>query len=579
VATRASSRSPYALGARQAEVRRVAALARGAAAEQARPVAEDRHAHVGLGGAGDRLLEARGVRVGHVTALRERHLGVGEFGAQGVQDRRDLDAGRHPGVVGEDVGREGVAAQHGQGVGRPGPDDRDPGVGGQRQQAVGVVQQDHRLLGQAAGQDAVARRVEVDPGGRLGGPVLVQQAQFALLEQDVAGRPVDELLGDLARADRLQQRRAVAADGGEFDVDAGGEGRVGRLGGGARDPVEGLEESDAEVVGHDRAGEAPLLAQETGQQPGVRGGRDTVRLGVGGHHRAGAALAQGHLEGREGDVGELADAGPDRCEVAGTGRGGVPGEVLERGDDTGRLQAPHIRGADRADQVRVLADRLLHPAPARIAYDVQHGREALVDTGRAQVGADAPGHLLDQRRIPGRPPGERDRVGRGLPGGEAGQAFLVRDRRDAEAAGPGDTALGAGQCLRAERRVHGRGAEGAGELAQAVGDQLVPFLVGALDGHVVLVRSDSAAVRRGAHPHAVQLGGLLLQGHPREQVVDAGGGGQRGITPGRGGHEAPVGWTGRPSHERVEAPADRVPRPLLRMFRCVCRMFREPMAP
>ncbi len=348
---------------------------------------------------------------------------------------------------------------------------------------------------------------------------------------------------------------------------------MGRLRRGAGDAVQGLEEADAEVVGDDRAGEAPLLAQEPGQQLGVRRGRDAVPLGVRGHHRARPALAQRHLEGRERDVRELADAGPYRCQVAGARRGGVPGEVLERGDDPGRLQALHIGGADRADQVRILADRLLHPAPARIAYDVQHGREALVDPGRAQVVADPAGHLLDHGGIPGRAPGQRDRIGRGLPGGEAGQALLVRDRRDAEAAGLGDTALGAGQCLRAERRVHGGGAEGAGELAQAARDQLVPVMVHA---HVVLVRSDSVAVRRGAHPHAVQLGGLLLQGHPGEQVVDAGGGGQGVVTPGRGGHEAPVGWTDGPLTNGAD---ERFSRAYLRMFRCALRMFREPMVP
>ncbi|MGX1476851.1 UNVERIFIED_CONTAM: hypothetical protein RKD50_005659 [Streptomyces canus] len=440
--------------------------------------------------------------------------------------------------MGEDVGGKGVAAQHGEGVGGAGADDRDPGVGGQREQAVRVVQEHHRLLGEAAGQGAVRRRVQVDPFGGFRVPVLVQEAQLALLEQDPAGRPVDQGLGDLARADGIDQGGAVALEGGQFDVEARREGRVGRARLGAGDPVLGLEEADAEVVGDHRAGEPPFLTQEFGQQAGVGGGRDTVRVGVRGHHRTGPALAQGELEGRQGDVGELPHARAHGREVAGAGRGGVPGEVLERGDDPRRLQTPDVRGADGAHQIRVLADRLLDPSPARVADDVQNGGQTLVDTDRAQVAADGAGHLLDQAGVPARAPGERDRIGGGPPGGEAGQALLVGQCRDAETARFGDTALGAGQCLRAQRRVHGGGAEGAGELAQAPGDQLVPVVVG---GHLALEGGDSVPVRAGAHPHAVELGGLLLKGHPGEEVVDAGGGGQGGVTPGRGGHVTPVG--------------------------------------
>ncbi|CAM5667583.1 HTH-type transcriptional repressor PurR [Streptomyces hirsutus] len=65
----------------------------------------------------------------------------------------------------------------------------------------------------------------------------------------------------------------------------------------------------------------------------------------------------------------------------------------------------------------------------------------------------------------------------------------------------------------------------------------------------MLVGGDALAVLVRAHPYPVQLGGLLLQGHPGEQVVDTGCGGQGGVTPGRGGHEAPVGWTAGPSRK------------------------------
>ena len=98
----------------------------------------------------------------------------------------------------------------------------------------------------------------------------------------------------------------------------------------------------------------------------------------------------------------------------------------------GRLQAAHVRGADGADEVGVLADALVDPAPARVADDVEHGGQALVDAECAHGVADAPGRLLDQLRVEGRAPGQRRREGRRLPGGEPGEALLVDDGRDAE---------------------------------------------------------------------------------------------------------------------------------------------------
>ena len=56
--------------------------------------------------------------------------------------------------------------------------------------------------------------------------------------------------------------------------------------------------------------------------------------------------------------------------------------------------------------------------------------------------------------------------------------------------------------------VDRRGAEGPGELPEAVPDQLVP--ADRRRGQVVLVRRDLAAGRVHAHPDAVELGHLLL---------------------------------------------------------------------
>lgn len=90
--------------------------------------------------------------------------------------------------------------------------------------------------------------------------------------------------------------------------------------------------------------------------------------------------------------------------------------------------------------------------------------------------------------------------------------------RDAEAVSRGDAALGAQQGQRAEGRVDGGGAEGPGELPEPVGQQRleVDHLL-----HLVLVRSDFAALVGRPDPHAEQLGDLLLEGHLGDEGVGA----------------------------------------------------------
>ena len=240
-----------------------------------------------------------------------------------------------------------------------------------------------------------------------------------------------------------------------------------------------------------------------------------VQVDVGGHDRP-RARPQRHLERRQQHVGQLPRADGDRGHVAPAARGGVAGEVLQRGHHPGRLQPAHVAAADQADQVRVLADRLLHPAPAQVADHVKDRGQALVHAVPAHRRPDLRGHPLDELRVERRAPAQRGRVHGGLPGQHPGQALLVHHGRDAEAAGRDDLVLEHGHGTGAVGRGHRGGAEHPGELADPGIEQGVPVRHGR---GVVLVRHDLAA--RGVHadPDAVELGDLFPQGHAGEQVA------------------------------------------------------------
>ena len=205
--------------------------------------------------------------------------------------------------------------------------------------------------------------------------------------------------------------------------------------------------------------------------------------------------------------------------------------MLERRHQPGRLQTPDVRGADGPDQVRILADGLLGAAPARIDRDVQHGSQPLVEAGRSHARADRGGHPLHQRRIEGGAPGQRHGIDRGLPGGEAGQALVVSDGRDTEAARGHHVALQPGQPGHAVRRRERPRPERPGQLTQSVRDQLRPAAGRATQ--VVLVRGHHVFAALAVEPDAGQLGHLLGQGHPGQQVGHALGGRPPGVAPAR----------------------------------------------
>ena len=95
---------------------------------------------------------------------------------------------------------------------------------------------------------------------------LVEQAELLLLGEHAQDRAIDEGLVDSAVAHGGGERLEEGVAGRQLDVDAGGEGELGRVSEVGRDLVHGVQERYREVVGDDDAVEAPLVAEDAGEQ-------------------------------------------------------------------------------------------------------------------------------------------------------------------------------------------------------------------------------------------------------------------------------------------------------------------------
>ena len=188
-------------------------------------------------------------------------------------------------------------------------------------------------------------------------------------------------------------------------------------------------------VAHDEALEAPLVAQHLAQQePAARGG-NAVDLVERGHHRRDAGVHRG-LEGRQVDVAQQALRDPRGVVVAAALRRAVARVVLRAGGDAVRravvvaLEAADHRRGQHGREVRVLAEALGDPAPARVARDVHHRRERPVEAGRGRLLGGDGRAVRHQLRVPRRGLGERDREDRAV----AVDHVAAHQQRDAEPA-------------------------------------------------------------------------------------------------------------------------------------------------
>ena len=212
------------------------------------------------------------------------------------------------------------------------------------------VEQDDRPLGQSRGpgrgspasRGRPCRPPTTDPSGVQSGSSSPSSTFWVSTRRAARSTSAS---GSSPRRTLLDQPGAEADGVGQLDVDAGGQRQRPGLVEVRRDPVHRGQERHRPVVGDDRAGEPPLVAQQVGQQPGVGAGRHAVDVGVGVHHRAGPGQRDRHLERRQDDVHQLAPAHRHRTVVAGAAGGGVAGEVLQGGEDPGALQPADVRGA------------------------------------------------------------------------------------------------------------------------------------------------------------------------------------------------------------------------------------------
>ena len=438
---------------------------------------------------------------GHVGRARGEPGGVEVVaGVVGDVDDEPLAGRPQPVEEGDDAPRAHVArpavardgdrgqpAEHGQRlhpVGVEGEDGR-PLVGGGGRRGRGgargehglVPQQHHRPLGDLEGKGTVLARGH-DGGGVAAGSVGLGRAvgEPHLLADQAPDGVVDPLGRDRALP-HVPPERAEAPAERHLEVLAGGDR-------GARPHAE-------HEVAHHEPVEAPLALQHLGDEVVVVPAPLAVDLVVRGHHGGGAGV-DAAAEVREVDVAQVVVVHGDVDPQAGVLHG-VAGEVLHARHHVA-LGAPHEGGAHLAEQVGVLAERLLRPSPRRVAQQVHAHPGEQVGAERPALDADDVADPLLEVGVERGAPGHGDREGGGVAHDHATGAVAEPDAREAQAG---------------ERAGHVRGLVVVpGHLGEALHQRTVPrqqvqlLVQGHLVDEVAGAGLDGAVVERGGAPRA-----------------------------------------------------------------------------
>ena len=160
----------------------------------------------------------------------------------------------------------------------------------------------------------------------------------------------------------------------------------------------------------------------------------------------------------------------------------VAQEVLGGGGDTFAetigLQALDKGGAHRGRQIAVLAVGLLHAGPVGAADDVHHRRQGERLAQVAHRAGRLPHFHGQQRRVPGAGDGHLLGIGRGALGGDARDALVVDDGRDAGRRMVDHVILDIGNELPQLIRVQALGAGQLADMASAVRNHFLALVDG-----------------------------------------------------------------------------------------------------
>ena len=290
----------------------------------------------------------------------------------------------------------------------------------------------------------------------------------------------------------------------------------------------GNEIGNGEPIAEIGAREAQFLAPDFREQPAIGMGGHAFDLVVGRHDPGGRSCLDGGGKRHQIVLAQVAFADVRRADIQAILRRAVD-EMLERREHAVAPQRPHAtlqaaHGRDRhlSGQIRILAEGFAGPPPARLAHQIDDGREN--DRGPAETGLAACHceNLLDQIGIPCT--GKRRRAGKHR---RAFRHETVRRFRMDQHGNPEPRvfdmktldrvdeidgfALIAPQGLR-----HAIGADRVlrhAEMADSVGQRLAR-LVG---------RKGAAGVEDRAlfEPDAANLRGLFLERHPTQQIRHA----------------------------------------------------------
>ena len=282
-------------------------------------------------------------------------------------------------------------------------DDRDlPDRRLKRQHAV--VRQQHEAPVRRVPRRSQMLRAAQAPGS-AGLLRLFKQIHAQLDRQDVAHRFVQHALLHLARAHSLNHR-IVELRGGHDHVVARVRGHHGGLSGRLCDVLAAHQGVHVVPVGDDEAIKAQLAAQDVLERGPVDGKRRAVNGAVGRHDAAHARVDR-LFERRQEHLAQLAVGHLRVAGVARADRLAVADVVLGAGQDVLAvreiiaLKAPDDRRAHLARQVRILAERLIDPAPACVTAQAQHRRERPVQAVGGYLARRHPAHGIGHVRVPG----------------------------------------------------------------------------------------------------------------------------------------------------------------------------------